>query len=314
MRAATVSRFGGPAAVEIVELPAPEPGPGQVRIAVAAAALNPVDAAMREGVFGGDGQRIGLGWDVAGTVDAVGPESGTGPSWSAGDRVIGLSTGHHTPLGTHADHVVLDAGALAPAPEGLDDVQAATLPLNALSALQALDILALRAGQRLLVTGAAGGVGTHAVELAGHRGLHVTALASPGDAEFLAARGADSFVPRGRALDAAAFDGVLDTALLGHEALAAVADGGAYAGVWPGQEPRAERGIRVGALDVRADGGQLAEVARLAGRGVLLPRVARVFPLAEASAAHAELAAPGIRGRLVLVTGEQGRGHGREEP
>ncbi|MGD6756573.1 NADP-dependent oxidoreductase [Streptomyces sp. BH105] len=297
MRAATVSRFGGPEAVEITEVPVPEPGPGQVRIKVAAAALNPVDAAMRAGVFGGEGERIGPGWDVAGTVDAVGP----GAALSLGDRVFGLATGHRTPLGTHAEYAVLDADAVAPAPKTLDDAHAAALPLNALSGAQALDLAALEPGQRLLVTGAAGGVGAHTVELAHHRGLKVTALASAGDEEFLRSRGADDFLSRAQTPPPASFDGVVDAAVLGEAALAPVRDGGSYVGVWPGQEPAAERGIRVHALDVRADGAQLADLAGLADRGTLLPRVAGLLPLADAAAAHARLAEGGLRGRLVIV-------------
>ncbi|MER5738129.1 NADP-dependent oxidoreductase [Streptomyces sp. NPDC002262] len=297
MRAVTVSRFGGPEAVEITELPVPPVGTGQVRIKVAAAALNPVDAAMRSGVFGGEGERIGLGWDVAGTVHAV----GDGADWSVGDRVIGLATGHRTPLGTHADYAVLDADAVAPAPAGLDDAHAASLPLNTLSAAQSLDMLDLREGQTLLVTGAAGGVGTHAVELARLRGLDVTALASADDEEFLASRGADHFLARTRTPEPAAFDGVLDAAGLGRAALAAVRDGGTYIGLWPGREPETERGIRVDALDVRADGARLAELSRHAGTGALLARVARTYPLDEAGRAHARLADGGLRGRIVLV-------------
>ncbi|MFD7066663.1 NADP-dependent oxidoreductase [Streptomyces sp. NPDC059913] len=297
MHAATVSRFGGPEAVEITEVPVPVPGPGQVRIKVAAAALNPVDAAMRSGVFGGAGERIGLGWDVAGVIDAVGP----GVEQVPGDRVIGLSTGHHTPLGTHAEYVVLDTEAVAPAPARLDDVHAATLPLNTLSAAQALDTLALRPGQGLLVTGAAGAVGAHAVELAHLQGLGVTALASPADEEFLRSRGAERFLPRGERPAPGGWDGVLDAAGLGAEALAAVRDGGAYVGLWPGREPSPERGVRVGALDVRADAARLAELSRLADRGEVLARVAATHPLAEAAEAHARLAEGGLRGRIVLV-------------
>ncbi|WP_425841112.1 NADP-dependent oxidoreductase [Streptomyces fractus] len=297
MRAATVSRFGGPEAVEITEVPVPEPGPGQVLVKVAAAALNPVDAAMRAGVFGGDGERIGPGWDVAGTIDGV----GSGADRSPGDRVIGLATGHRTPLGTHAEYVVLDADALAPAPATLDDAHAAALPLNALSAAQALDLAALKPGQSLLVTGAAGGVGAHTVELAHHRGLKVTALASAHDERFLRGRGADHFLPREQTPPPATFDGVVDAAVLGGAALAPVRDGGSYIGVWPGQEPAAERGVRVGALDVRADGAQLADLSALADLGTLLPRVAELFPLADAAAAHARLAEGGLRGRLVIV-------------
>ncbi|MEU7484616.1 NADP-dependent oxidoreductase [Streptomyces sp. NPDC042319] len=297
MRAATVARFGGPEAVEITELPVPVAGPGQVRIKVAAAALNPVDAAMRAGVFGSDGERIGLGWDVAGTIDAV----GDGTDRSVGERVIGLATGHRTPLGTHAEYAVLDAHAVAAAPATLDDTHAAALPLNTLSALQALQMLALSPGQSLLVTGAAGGVGAHAVELAHHSGVKVTASASVGDQAFLLSRGADHFLPRGQAPVAAGFDGVLDAASVGRDALAAVRDGGTYIGLWPGQEPETERGIRIDALDVRADSAQLAELSHLAESGVVMARVAQTYPLDAAAAAHARLAEGGLRGRIVLV-------------
>ena len=297
MRAATVSRFGGPEAIEITEVPVPDPGPGQARVKVAAAALNPVDAAMRAGVFGGAGERVGLGWDVAGIVDSVGP----GGNWFPGDRVIGLATGHHTPLGTHAEYVVLPAEAIAPAPATLDDIHASALPLNTLSAAQALDMAGLQPGQSLLVTGAAGGVGGHTVELAHHRGLEVTAVASPRDEQFLRSRGADHFLPRDATLPAAAFDGTVDAAVLGGAALAAIRDDGAYVGVWPGQEPAPERGIRIGALDVHADGTGLAELTALADQGVVLARVTDTFPLADAAAAHARLAEGGLRGRIVLV-------------
>ncbi|WP_159328087.1 NADP-dependent oxidoreductase [Streptomyces tendae] len=297
MRAAIVSRFGGPEAVEITEVPVPNPGPGQVRIKVAAAALNPVDAAMRAGVFGSAGEQVGLGWDVAGTVESV----GDGVSRSPGERVIGLATGHRTPLGTHAEYAILPADGIAPAPMTLDDIHAAALPLNALSAAQALDMAALTPGQSLLVTGAAGGVGAHTVELAHHRGLKVTALASARDEEFLHSRGTNGFLPRDAALPASAFDGVIDTAMLGDLALAPIRDGGAYIGVWPGQEPASERGIRVGALDVRADGTQLAELSELTDQGVVLARIAGTFSLADAAVAHARLTEGGLRGRIVLV-------------
>jgi NADPH:quinone reductase-like Zn-dependent oxidoreductase len=296
MRAVTVTRFGGPDAVEVTEHPTPEPGPGQVRIRVKAAALNPVDAAMRAGVFGG-GERIGLGFDVAGIVDAVGP----GASWSSGDRVIALATGHRKPLGTHADYVVLDGDILAPSPTSLDDVHAATLPLNTTTAAQALELLSLTAGQTLLVTGAAGGVGAHTVELAHRQGLKVTALDSAAFEDFLVSRGADHFLARGQTLPAAGFDGVLDAARLGPDALATIKDSGVYVGLWPGQEPLPERGIRVGALSVRADGGLLTELSELADQGVLRARVAVTYSLSSAAEAHARLAEGGLPGRIVLV-------------
>lgn len=296
MRAVTVARFGGPEAVEITEHPVPRPGPGQVRIRVKAAAVNPVDLAMRSGVFGGE-ERIGLGWDVAGLVDAVGP----GVTRPLGERVMAVATGHRKPLGAQADHLVVDSDTLAPVPASLDFTQAATLPLNATTAAQALRLLGLAPGGSLLVTGAGGGVGTHAVELARHWGLRVTGLGSAAHEDFVRSRGADHYLPRGAALPAAGFDGVLDAAALGQAALAAVRDGGAYAGLWPGSEPAAERGIRVAALGVQSDGALLTELAALAERGVLSTRVAATYPLHAAAEAQVRLAEGGLRGRLVLV-------------
>lgn len=94
---------------------------------------------------------------------------------------------------------------------------------------------------------------------------------------------------------------MFDAAGLGHAAISAVRDGGSYVGLWPGREPDAERGVRVDALTVRADGAQLAELSRLADQGKIGTSVAQAYPLGEAVAAHARLADGGLRGRLVLI-------------
>ncbi|MER6224071.1 NADP-dependent oxidoreductase [Streptomyces sp900105755] len=296
MRAAVVSTFGGPEAVEVVETERPEPGPTQVRIKVAAAALNPVDAGVRAGFFGGAGKRIGLGWDVAGTVDAA----GLATAWSVGDQVVALDPGIVRPLGSHAEYVVVEADAAATAPATVDAVHAATLPLNGLTAAQALDLLELTEGQSLLVTGAAGAVGGFAVQLAAHRGISVTALAREADEELVRSLGAAHFTA-GDAVAAAGFDAVLDAAVLGEPALEWVRDGGGYVGVRPGGEPAPVRGVRTAAVAVTADGARLAELAGLVDEGVLTLRVAEAFSLDDAAKAHARLAAGGVRGRLVVV-------------
>ncbi|MEV6407896.1 NADP-dependent oxidoreductase [Streptomyces bobili] len=295
MRAAVVRSFGGPEVVDVVERGVPEPAARQVRIKVAAAALNPVDAGVRSGVFGGAGKEIGLGWDVAGTVDAV----GVAAAWSVGDKVVALAYGVDKPLGTHAEYVVVDTGAVAAAPATADAVHAATLPLNALTAAQALDLLDLAPGASLLVTGAAGAVGGYAVQLAARQGLTVTGLARADDEEFVRSLGASGFVSGEAA--AGAYDGVLDTAVLGEPALVWARDGGAYAGVIPQAEPASVRGVRTTAVEVSADGARLAELVRLADDGVLSLRVAEVFSLADAAKAHSRLGEGGVRGRLVLV-------------
>ncbi|MGW3425249.1 NADP-dependent oxidoreductase [Streptomyces phaeochromogenes] len=300
MRAAVVSAFGGPEAVEVVETDVPEPAARQVRIKVAAAALNPVDAEVRAGAFGaggaGEGGRLGFGWDVAGTVDAVGAEAA---DWTVGDEVVALHEGLFKSLGTHADYVVVAAGAVAKAPASVDAVHAAALPLNALTAAQALDLLDLRPGQSLLVTGAAGAVGGYAIQLAARRGVSVTALAREADEELVRSLGADRFTAG--AVGAGSVDAVLDAAVLGGDALEWVRDGGVYVGVIPGASPASVRGVRVGTVEVVGDGALLAELVGLVDSGVLTARVAGTLPLAEVAKAHAWLGEGGVRGRVVLV-------------
>jgi len=142
------------------DLAAPQPGPGQVRVRVRAAAVNPVDVATRAGrladaglmVAGG---QIGIGWDLAGVIDAVGPGV---DRYEIGDPVIGMRHLLNASTGAQAEQVVLDTDAVAPAPRSASPVAASTLSLNGLTALQALDLLALKTGRWLLVTGAAGAV------------------------------------------------------------------------------------------------------------------------------------------------------------
>ncbi|MEU5596917.1 NADP-dependent oxidoreductase [Streptomyces sp. NPDC020298] len=306
MRAVVVRTFGGPEVVEVVEAEVPEPGARQVRIKVAASALNPVDAGVRSGVFGGAGKQIGLGWDVAGTVDAVGVAGGTpsGGAWSVGDEVVALDYGMVKPLGAHAEYVVVPTDAVAKAPATVDAVQAATLPLNALTAAQALDLLEPAPGRSLLVTGAAGAVGGYAVQLAARQGFSVTALAREGDEEFVRSLGAADFTSgdfTSGGVVPAGFDAVLDAAVLGEPALEWVRDGGVYVGVIPQAQPAPVRGVRAEAVEVSADGARLAELVRLVDEGVLTPRVAETYALEEAAKAHARQAEGGVRGRLVLV-------------
>ncbi|WP_439386731.1 NADP-dependent oxidoreductase [Amycolatopsis lexingtonensis] len=301
MRAVVVRRFGGAEVLEFAEVPVPEPGSGQVRIRVAAAAVNPVDLATRAGVLSEAGvipprEVLGLGWDVAGEIDVAG-DSG----FRVGDAVLGLRDRIALPLGAYADYVVLDASAVAPAPPGVSAVEAATLPLNALTAAQALDLVETTGS--VLVTGAAGAVGGYAVALAHARDLHVVAVAGAADEALVRRFGADEFVPRGpaladrvRALVPGGVDAVLDTALLGLDALDAVRGGGEFVAFAAGAAPIPLRGVRVRNVWIRADGARLASLA-----ANLPPRVADVLPLTEAVKAHERLAAGGLRGRLVLT-------------
>ncbi|MEV4299230.1 NADP-dependent oxidoreductase [Microbispora rosea] len=304
---ALVARDG---AVRIVDVAEPEPGPGQVRIRVEAAAVNPVDLATAAGVLADNRlmphhETYALGWDVAGVVDRAGPGvTGVRP----GERVIGLSDRLTDPFKAQADLVVLDETAVAPAPAGVAAPEASTLPLNALTALQALDLAGLAEGETLLVTGAAGGVGGYLVELAVARGLRVAAVAAPGDEARVRGFGAEWFVPRDADLAAAVravvpggVHGLVDAAVVGLPALDAVRNGGAFVAVIAGQAPVPLRGIRVSTVFIRADAAQLREVAKLAEAGRLSLRVAGTYPLERAAEAYERLRKGGLRGRLVLL-------------
>lgn len=310
MRAVVVREFGGPEALEVAEVPVPEPGAGQIRIRVEAAAVNPVDALVRSGGTVRNGmalprERYGIGWDAAGTVDALGAGV-TG--FAVGDRVIGMIDRLDLPLGAYAEYALLEAAETAPAPAGASAAEAATLPLGALTADQALADLALERGRTVLVSGAAGSVGGFGVALAAERGLRVVAVAGERDEKLVRALGAEHFVPRGaevahavRRLVPGGVDGVLDTAPLGVAALEALRFGGAFVSTVPGAAPVPRRRTRVSTVWVGADGERLAELSALAGAGRLPLRVAETLPLDRAADAHRRLAEGGLRGRLVLL-------------
>ncbi len=307
MRTVISHRYGGPEVLELVEVPTPAPGPDQVLVAVRAAGLNPVDLAMRQGLMAamiGEPFPLGLGWDVAGTVAAVGDDV---TRWSVGDEVVGLRDEFVGPTGTFATHVVLPEEALAPAPRGVSPEAAATFPLNTLTALQALDLLGLEGGATVVVTGAAGGVGDYVVALAAHRGLRVIGVARPGDEAEVRANGAAEFVT-GQDVGAAVravlpegADGLVDAAQVGAAALAAVRDGGSFVAVSDPSEPPTERGITVATVHVHHDAEQQAALVPLVEDGTLRLRVTDTFALADVAKAHEAAARPGLRGRVVVT-------------
>jgi NADPH:quinone reductase-like Zn-dependent oxidoreductase len=279
------------------EVSPPELSPTDVRIQVAAAAVNPVDIGVLTGplrALVGLPDPVGLGWDVSGTLTEVGGEVvGLKP----GDRVAGVLhlIALKPSVGTHAEETVLPADGVARVPDGLDLIEAASLPLNALAARQALDLLGPAGGRTLLVTGGAGALGGHAVILAIRAGWRVTALAR--DADFVVGTGADLVTE----LPGPTFDAVLDAAVLLESALAAVRDGGSFVGVAPASPVAAERGIAVRTVGMEPDREALAGMLGLAAEGTLDLRVAGRVPLREAAKAYDKVAAGGQRGRWLLI-------------
>ncbi|MSQ29546.1 MAG: NADP-dependent oxidoreductase [Dehalococcoidia bacterium] len=311
MRGIGVIEFGGPEALQIVELPEVHAGQGAVRIRVHAATVNPTDVLLRNGSRAEALRATPAphvpGMDVAGVVDEVGP--GTVTDLAVGDEVIGMviPSGVH---GGYRESIVLTTDSVVRAPRGASMAQAATLPMNGLTARQSLDQLGLRRGQTIAVTGAAGCYGGYVVQLAKADGLRVVADASPADEALVHSLGADIVVPRGddiaeqiRKVVPEGVDGLADGAVQRELAVGALRDGGAFASVryWGGT---GERGITFHRTSVREYDHHPELLDRLrqqAEGGVLTLRVAATFPPEQAADAHRRLEARGTRGRCVIV-------------
>jgi NADPH:quinone reductase-like Zn-dependent oxidoreductase len=311
VKVAGVREFGGPQALELVEVPEPVPGPGEVRVRVHAATVNPTDTYLRNGAYRKllkHGPPWVAGMEAAGVLDAVGEGADVG-DLRIGDPVVAIVLPTGPRGGAYAEQVVVPAGSVARAPSGASHAEAATLPMNGLTAQLTLDMLALAPGQTLAVTGAAGAYGGLVIQLAKDAGLRVLADASDRDRELVTRLGADVVVPRGddvaarlRELAPGGVDALADGSVQEALVLPAIRDGGQIAAVRP-FTAELERGITLRQVWVHTyatEQAKLDRLCRLAEKGALDMRVARTFPAAEAAEAHRVLQAGGTRGRLVL--------------
>lgn len=310
MRGIGVFEFGGPDVLQVVELPETHVAAGEVRIRVHASTVNPTDTYLRKGARAEALRNVPPphvpGMDVAGVIDEIG--AGTATNLAIGDAVMAMVV-NHASHGGYRESIVLSADAVVRAPAGKTLIEAATLPMNGLTARQSLDQLALRSGQTLVVTGAAGCYGGYVVQLAKADGLRVIADASSADTELVRALGADVVVPRGddiaaqiRKVAPGGVDGLADGSFQSGAAVGAVRDGGSFASVrgWAGNE----RGITFHKTSVRDYNHRADLLERLRQQvetGRITVRVAATFPPEQAAEAHRRIEAKGVRGRLVLV-------------
>ena len=310
MRAIRQQALGGPDVLELVEVPRPEPGPTEVLVRVTAAGVNPVDWKVRErGGFLGE-PPFTVGWDIAGVVEA--PGLGV-TRFAAGDRVFGMPR-FPREAAAYAEYVTSPSRQLARTPEGLDDVEAAALPLAGLTAWQALvETANVQPGQRVLILAAAGGVGHLAVQIAKARGTWVIGTASSAKHPFLTELGADEAIDyTSEAVEERVSDVDVVLDLVGNEsssrALATLRDGGIFiavssgTGVQPLRDLAGDR-VRVTGILVEPDRVGMEAIAELVATGALRAHVSRTFPLEQAARAH-ELSETGrTQGKLVLTVG-----------
>jgi NADPH2:quinone reductase len=265
--------------------------------------VNPADIAARVGQIPGRpvSPPFLLGWDIAGEVVEVGADvTGLG----VGDSVIGMIPWYLTrgTVGGYAQLVAADAEWLVPVPADLDPVVTATVPLNALTARKALEIMALSEPTTILVTGASGGVGGFAAQLAVRAGHRVFASATYHDEEWVRGLGVDKVIPRSADLASVGpLPAVLDAVPVGESASAAVADGGVLVTTRPTPPVDPGRGVRQDVAMVRLDRPALRELVEAVAKGQLRTRVAATLPLVEAAEAHRRFQTGGLRGKLVLV-------------
>ena len=304
MRAITYSEYGSADVLTLTDIPEPHIGPDTLVIGVRAAGLNPVDYKSRQGYLNpilDAAFPVVPGWDVAGVVLKTGIDT---PEFSVGDEVYAYNRADVLGGGTLAEQVAVPVRALAHKPQSLSFEEASAVPLTGLTALQSVRRAQVGPGDRVLIHGGAGGVGSFGVQLAALAGATVVATASERNHDYLAGLGAtgieygEGLTARAMAASPGGFDVVLDfaggTSLDGTAAL--LRDGGRVVSI---ADSRAAQfgGVH---LWVRPDAAGLAELARLIDAGELAVEVAEVFDFADTANAYRALEGGHVRGKIVV--------------
>jgi NADPH:quinone reductase-like Zn-dependent oxidoreductase len=310
MKAVRFHEYGDPDVLRYEDVDEPAPGSGQVRVRVAATTFNGVDGNIRAGFMQGP-MPLTLphipGLDVAGTIDALGEGVG---DFNVGDQVVGFLP--FVVDGASAEYVLAPAESLAPAPISIPLADAAALPLVGLTAYQALfEHAELKAGQRILISGAGGAVGGYAVQLAKAAGAYVIATGSPRSSQHLTSAGADEVIDHTTTEVTTAVtepvDVLLNLAPIIPDQFTAlttlVRDGGVVVSttVWMPAPADEARGVRAIDLFVRSDAKQLSELVARVDRGGLTVDVANRVPLTDLASVHARAAAGTLSGKVIVL-------------
>lgn len=321
MKAVICRRYGGPEVLEFRDVPMPDPKAGEVRVKVVATSVTSGDSRMRAARFPrgmdliarpflgfrGPRQPI-LGTEIAGIVDAVG--AGV-TRYRPGDAVMAFPGGK---MACHAEYrCVAESGPIALKPEGLGFAEAATLSFGGCTALHFLDVAAAAPGDRLLIVGASGGVGSALVQLAGHRGAHITAVCSGRNVDLVRGLGAHAVIDRQTTDfrgEAGAYDVIFETvgSMVTGDALPLLRPGGRFVAIaaglpdmlatigWPGRKGRR---VIAGPATERPE--YVQQLADLAASGVLRPVVDKVYAFDDIATAHAYVDTGRKRGSVAVL-------------
>ena len=304
-KAVKFSEYGGVDVLHVVEVQRPQPGPGEVVVDVVATAVNPGEIYIREGVFHEQWPATfpsGQGSDFAGRIADVG--SGV-EDWSVGDEVIGFTNNR----GAQANFVLVDATQVIAKPPAVSWEVAGSLFVAGTTAYAAVRAVHPGPGETVVVSGAAGGVGSLSVQLAVNTGATVIGIAGTSNQEYLRSLGVvpvvhgDGVADRVRAAAPNGVDAFIDTFGSGYVELAL------ELGVAPDRINTIIDFAAVATYRVKVDGNAeaasaavLAELATMVASGELVVPIARTYPLDEVKAAYQELAQRHTRGKIVLIT------------
>ena len=303
MQAIRFHDYGGPEVLVLDQVDRPQPGAGQVLVRVVAAGVNPADWKMRAGYFKAY-YPLTLpstpGMEGAGVIEAVGADVTT---FTVGQEVYGILAG------SYAGYALAGVGDIQPKPAHLSFEEAAAVPVGALTAWSAVEAANLQAGQRVLIHGAAGGVGAYAVQLARWKGAHVIGTASAKNVEYVRSLGVETVLDYSVAPFenlVSGLDAVIDTVGgdLAARSFKVLRPDGIYVTVAGRLDPDAGKAEGVRAVSAsRATHEKLAPISALLESKELVPVVGKVFPLEQARQAH-EMSATGHgRGRILLKIG-----------
>ena len=307
MKAAQINEYGDASKIHVNEVDKPAAGEGQVLVEVHASSLNPFDSKLRDGVM----QNIPLkfpatlGGDIAGVVVEVGPGAS---DFAVGDKVYGQAAAVAGNSGAFAEYAATKAGQIAKAPTNLDFTEAASLPLVGVSAVQALiEHINLQAGQRILIHGGSGGIGSIAIQIAKHLGAHV-ATTAPGEAiDFVKKLGADEaidFKTQDFTTLVHDYDAVFDTVGgdVFEKSLGVLKPGGVAVSMIAHVEDAVaqQRGVTAISQGTKVTTEKLEKLAKLVEDGVVTPQIAKVFPLGQIQEAFKFRETQTFTGKVVL--------------
>jgi NADPH:quinone reductase-like Zn-dependent oxidoreductase len=304
MKAARIHKFGGPEVIVVEDVPIPSPGSGEVLVQVAATGVGPWDALIREG-----GSKVAppppltLGSDLSGTVKEVGPGV---TEFKIGDEVYGVTNSQF--CGANAEYAIATASMIAVKPRGLTHIEAASVPVVAVTAWQTLfDYAHTEPGQTVMILGAAGNVGAYAVQFAAKAGLHAVAVVTRKDADYVRSLGAEIVLDSqsGTFEDTVPpVDAFID--MVGGEArdrlLGPLKRGGVLVSVISPDPPPSRPDVRTVFFYVEVTTERLNTISKFFDSAELRSSVGSVLPLKDVRTAHEMLAgAPHKRGKIVMT-------------